>query len=247
MMAVALAAWMAAGAAEVGEKAHREALEHYHEGESFLYAEDWTQAEREFRAAIALDPLLVLAHYSLGQTYMSAKEYPSAVRAFTGARDAFLQLAALGAKDAVKADQQREDEIRELRDGIRRVQNQYTQMTARNQQPDNAILRLESRIKDLETFKQKSLAGVVEVPAEFSLALGSAYFRTGALADAQREYEAALKVRPKFGEAHNNLAVVYMLEGKVQDADAHLKQAEKAGFHVNPLLKADLAKRLAGN
>jgi hypothetical protein len=48
------------------------------------------------------------------------------------------------------------------------------------------------------------------VPAEFSLALGSAYFRTGAL------------------------------------PDAHLKQAEKAGFHVNPQLKADLAKSLAG-
>ena len=246
-IAFAIAVLMATGttrAGEVGDKAHREALEHYHAGESFLYAEDWTQAEREFRAAIALDPHLVLAHYSLGQTYMSAKEYPRAVRAFTGAREAFLQAAALNATDQVKTDQRREEEIRELRDGIRLIRSARPgSMT----QPENAILKLESRIKDLETFKQKGVAGAIEVPAEFSLALGSAYFRTGALADARREYEAALKVRPKFGEAHNNLAVVYMLEGKLPDADVHVKQAEKAGFHVNPQLKADLAKRLGGS
>ena len=52
-----------------------------------------------------------------------------------------------------------------------------------------------------------------------------------------------MKVRPKFGEAHNNLAVVYMLQGKLTDAEAHVKEAEKAGFHVNPQLKVDLAKR----
>ncbi|HEV7499814.1 MAG TPA: tetratricopeptide repeat protein, partial [Vicinamibacteria bacterium] len=168
-VSLAGAASLGAGATapvEVGGQAHREALEHYHAGESFFYAEDWTQAAREFRAAIGLDPLLVLAHYSLGQTYMSAKEYPSAVRAFTGARDAYLKVAALAATDQVKSDQQRVDEIRELQDGIRLIRSQATQMAARGSQPENAILKLEARIRDLETFKQKG-AGVVEVPAEF--------------------------------------------------------------------------------
>ncbi|HXB56039.1 MAG TPA: hypothetical protein VN461_14740 [Vicinamibacteria bacterium] len=40
------------------------------------------------------------------------------------------------------------------------------------------------------------------------LALGSAYYRSGALGDAEREYLAGIKVKPGFGEAHNNLAVV---------------------------------------
>ena len=30
-------------------------------------------------------------------------------------------------------------------------------------------------------------------------------------------------------------------------ADSHLKQAEKAGFHVNPQLKADLSRRMSGH
>jgi protein O-GlcNAc transferase len=227
------------GAADVSESAHREALEHYRAGQSYMYTESFPEAEREFRAAIALDPLLVLAHYSLGQTCMSMKEYPKAVRGFKGARDAFQQVAALAVSDQARSDQRRDEEIRELNDAIRMIRGLPP---GKMNQPENAILKLESRVKELETFKQKG-AGAMEVPAEFSLALGSAYFRTGALDEAQREYEAAVKVRPKFGEAHNNLAVVYMLQGKLTDAEAHVKEAEKSGFHVNPQLKVDLAKR----
>ena len=252
-MARALAIWTAlmvalamaprpAAAAEVSEAAHREALEHYRAGQGFMYAESWPEAEREFRAAIGPDPQLVLAHFSLGQTYMSMREYPKAVIAFKGARAAFLEGAALATTDRVKADQRRDEEIRELRDAVRLVRGQSAALAQANQQPENMVLKLESRIKELETYKFTG-AGMLEVPAEFSLALGSAYFRTGALDDAQREYEAALKVRPKFGEAHNNLAVVYMLQGKLPEAEVQVKAAEKAGFHVNPQLKVDLAKR----
>ena len=38
-------------------------------------------------------------------------------------------------------------------------------------------------------------------PPVLSLALGSAYFRSGQLADAEREYRAALDVKPKLGRA----------------------------------------------
>ena len=247
-MARALAVWMAVmmaattAAAAVNESAHRQALERYRAGQELMYAESWPEAEREFRAAIGLDPQLVLAHFSLGQTCMSMKEYPKAVIAFKGARAAFLEAAALGAIDRVKADHRRDEEIRELQDSVRMIRSQASRLAQSGQQPENMVLKLESRIKELETYKFSG-TGVIEVPAEFSLALGSAYFRTGALDDAQREYEAALRVRPKFGEANNNLAVVYMLQGKLAEAEVQVKAAEKAGFRVNPQLKVDLAKR----
>ena len=240
---VVLSALLATASAEVTERAHREALERYRAGQELLYAESWPEAEHEFRAAIALDPLLVLAHYSLGQTYMSMKEYPRAVRAFTGCRQAYLDLAALQASNHLRGDQLRDEEIQELRDSVRRIRSGTVKIAA----PEMAVVKLESRIQELESLRRRDGGGSTEVPAEFSLALGSAYFRSGALADAQREYEAAIKARPKFGEAHNNLAVVYMLQGRLDEATQHLKAAEKAGFHVNPHFKADLEKRLKGS
>jgi tetratricopeptide (TPR) repeat protein len=229
-------------AAPVDEASHRQALDHYRAGQRLMYAEHWPEAEHEFRAAIALDPLLVLAHYSLGQTYMSMREYPEAVKAYLACRQAFLAASALDSGDKAKVDQRREEEILELRDSIRLIQSGTVKMA----QPENKVLSLESRVQELEGMRRKGLAGTPEVPAEFSLALGSAYFRSGALADAQREYEAAVKTRPTFGEAHNNLAVVLMMQGFLSPAAEHLKAAEKAGYKVNPAFKADLEKRLKG-
>jgi len=65
------------------------------------------------------------------------------------------------------------------------------------------------------------------------------------MADAEREYRAAIAVDPKLGEAHNNLAVVCMLTGRFADAEQEIKAAEKSGFRVNPQLKEDLQKAAA--
>ena len=84
-----------------------------------------------------------------------------------------------------------------------------------------------------------------ETPAWISLALGSAYFRNGAMADAEREYREALKADAKIGEAHNNLAVVCLLTGRYEEAGMEINAAEGAGFKVNPQLKRDLEKASA--
>lgn len=75
------------------------------------------------------------------------------------------------------------------------------------------------------------------IPAWVSLSLGSAYFRSGKLADAEREYKATLEADRKSGEAHNNLAVVFLETGRFADAEASLKDAKKAGLKVNPQLE----------
>jgi len=80
-------------------------------------------------------------------------------------------------------------------------------------------------------------------PAFVSLALGSAYFRAERMADAEREYKAAVDADSKAGEAHNNLAVVFMLTGRLDAAVKEVDLAEKSGFRVNPEFKKDLADR----
>jgi len=78
------------------------------------------------------------------------------------------------------------------------------------------------------------------------LSLGSAYFRSGDATAAETEWKAAIDVNPKLGEAHNNLAAIYVQTGRAREADAQIKSAEKAGFRVNPQLKEDVKKALAG-
>ena len=105
-------------------------------------------------------------------------------------------------------------------------------------QIDNAIRQTQE-----ETMRGGNLNIDASAPAFVSLALGSAYFRAQRIADAEREYKATIDADPKAGEAHNNLAVVYLITGRVEAAAQEVALAEKLRFNVNPDLKAEIAER----
>ena len=75
------------------------------------------------------------------------------------------------------------------------------------------------------------------------LSLGSAYFRSGRMAEAERQYKAAISADSQFGEAHSNLAVVYLETGRIKDAEPSIRATKKAGFRVNSPLEQAIRDR----
>jgi len=75
------------------------------------------------------------------------------------------------------------------------------------------------------------------------LSLGSAYFRSGKLADAETQYKEAIASDPRSGEAHSNLAVVYLETERFAEALAEINAAKKTGFKVNPELEKAIRER----
>src|SRR5438477_12120443 len=94
----------------------QEAQIHFSAGQDRMHAEEFEQAAREFKAAIGLDPGLVLAHYNLGQAYMALKAYPAAVQAYVGCREAIEDLGTLQQGDLLQRDHDIDDQIHELQD-----------------------------------------------------------------------------------------------------------------------------------
>jgi tetratricopeptide (TPR) repeat protein len=221
------------------ESTRREALRHYREGQEYLSSEQFEKAADAFQRAIDRDPLLALAHYGLGQSYMALRRYASAVAAFRGSRNAYTRLAALAHSQSVSVDRQRQEEIRELVESIQALQS--GRVKTATQDRSHAILRLENRIRDLERTQQRGL-DVSPVPAEVSLALGSAHFRNGDMTDAEREWKEAVDVNPRLGEAFNNLAALYAMSRRKQEAEDAVRSAERAGFRVHPQLKEDIRR-----
>lgn len=240
---VLLAALLAPGPAtgDATDAQRREALRHYRDGMNAFQAEKWEEAERELRTAVQLDPLLELAHYGLGQVYMATKRYPEAIKAYSGCREAFHENAKRDLTNQTEAERRLDDQIRALKDTLRALET--GRITTPTTQSD--MLRTRDQINEMERRKNRSGTGPPPTPAGVSLALGSAYFRNQSLADAEREYKAALEVNPSLGEALQNLAVVYLMTGRLDDAEQSLARAEKAGFAVNPKLKSDIAARKA--
>jgi tetratricopeptide (TPR) repeat protein len=215
----------------VAEQERREAWEHYRTGRELMSAERFEKAAEAFRQAVEKDNLLTLGHHGLGEAYMALKRFASAIQAFTNCRVAFLTLHGLREKDRVDVERRREEEIRELNDTIRRLR----------QMPNTSlrIVKVEAQIQDLERQKSSNTGGFLS-PPELSLALGSAYFRNGQLDDAEREWNSAVAVNSRLGEAHNNLAALYAMTDRKKEAENAVRAAERSGFRVHPQLKDDI-------
>ena len=235
LWALALALVPPATAQVASALALRQAMDHFKRGEERLKDEKFEEAAVEFEKAVKLHPTLVLAHYGLGQARMAVKQYPAAVSAFSAARDAYYKMASLKLEDrmsSLEASQRALDGYRNLT-GI--------EGGGRTGKGINERLNV---LRDLETAKRLD-DGSPEPPAEISLALAGAWFRSGNVAEAEKENQNALKANPQFGQAHNNLAVIYMMDGRLAEAQAEAAAAERAGFAVNPKLKEEIERRAA--
>jgi tetratricopeptide (TPR) repeat protein len=196
--------------------------------------EAWEKAARSFQAAIDIDPQFEVPFYGLGRANMNLKKFPAAIAAYERCRDLYRNATARQFSNAQEAQRFRQDRITEIDEQIR--QTQSGPMTPARQ---DLLRQLQNVRRDIQESIQRGNNMSIEsrVPAWVSLALGSAYFRSGQLSDAEREYKATIAADSRSGEAHNNLAVVYFETGRYADAAASMQAAKKAGFRVNPELE----------
>jgi tetratricopeptide (TPR) repeat protein len=216
---------------------------HYRTGWELLSKESWAAAAAEFQAAIDINPQFKLAYYGLGRADMGQKKFPDAIRAYEKCRELHEAQASRNFSNKADADRVVADDVMQIDMTIGRLQamppsastsTQIGQLQAQKQ-------RLQNRLRAADTLSLTS-----PVPAFISLALGSAYLRAERFPDAERAYRAAVEIDPKYGEAHSNLAALYLITGRYEEAENAVKAAEKTGFKVNPGLKDDIKKRKAG-
>jgi tetratricopeptide (TPR) repeat protein len=242
LITVALLALAAASPAQdvIERQRQEEARKHYRAGEEFMISEAFEPAAREFKAATEKDPHFALAFYSLGQARMALKQYPGAVEAYTSSRDLFLREASMDQRSTAEKDRELRDAIREMEESLARLRGGQIKGATQGQET-----ALEQRLSVLKDQLGRDAHGSQQVPAEISLGLGSAYFRLNQLQPAEQSYRAAIGANGKLGAAHNNLAVICMLTGRLDEAEREVKAAEKAGFTVSSQFKQDLKQRVS--
>lgn len=229
-------------AVATGER--REAMREFQAGASAIAAQEWIDAEQSLRRAVTLDPLLAVGHYGLGQTYMTLGRYEDAVAAFTASRRAFA--CATSGDDRAR----RRDEIQALREALRDAGDRrrsdagdpWSELSDDARQPLDRVLsthRAHVRLHELEA----SLRPSNREPSGVALALGTALFRAGALAEAEFEFRRAIARDPRSGDAHHNLALVYTLTDRLEEAEREIAAARKSGVPIHPRLVHELERR----
>lgn len=212
-------------------------------GRENMKVEKFEEAVKNFQQAIALDPAYEEAYYWLGRADMALKRFPEAIAAYTKCRDLYQAQTGRQFSSLQEAQRIRRERMIEIDDSIRYVQN--LPQTARTQ---DQLRQLQDYRRRQEEFLQRGSNMSIEntVPAWVSLALGSAHFRAGHMNEAEQAYKAAIEADPKTGEAHQNLAVVYMTTARYAEAERALDAARKVGFKVNPALEAEIRAKKKG-
>jgi tetratricopeptide (TPR) repeat protein len=229
--------------------ARERAREPYTEGLHHMRVEAFEKAAQAFQEATRIDPTFEMAYYQLGRAHLTLKNFTSAVYALVKSRDLFIEEAGNQFIDRQEGRRLRRERLAELDQLII-----DTQAAASLPQNANRRFKLLEQVRQYQERKRQiqdldrayDLSPARRVPAYVSLSLGSAYFRAGNLAEAERAYEAAIDADPKIGEAHNNLAVVYMETGRYEQAERAVKEAEKTGLTVPAALKSEIARRKSG-
>lgn len=245
LAAVTLAAFAGTLAAQTAstDRDRDRALVHYRTGIEQLKTEAWDRAVESFTRATEIDPSFEMGYYGLGRAFLGLRRFGDAATALIKCRDLYAAQSGRRFATAQEAQRARRDQMMELDEIIR--QYQTGPQTARMA---DTVRQLAERKRQLQEAISRGNDLNIEntVPAYVSLSLGSAYFRSGRLADAEREYKATIAADPKSGEALSNLAVVYLETGRLDDADRAVKAAERTGFKVHPGLKDDIKKRKSG-
>ena len=239
--------------AEATEAAREEARLLLISGQAHLAAGRFSQGEDDLRAAAKLDPASPFPPYALGLALMDRQAFAEAVLAFSRCRDALRCIRESDPKAKEQFRRALEREIRELRGIILNMENERLVRQVITGQEANggsrgrlgesasAVHALEQRLADLNRLRNRP----DREPAGLALALGNAHFNAGELAEAESEFRLALATEPKSGDAHNNLAVVLMLEGRLDEAAREVAAAEKAGLRVAQRLKDEIQTRRA--
>ena len=205
-----------------------------------LRAEKYEQAVKSFQEAIDIRRDYEYAHYGLGRTYLAMRRYADAVTVLEKCKNLYLAQGSRQFTNVQEATRFREDRVVEIDEQIRLLRT--GPQTAQTQ---DLIRQYETTKRDLQENIRRSQGMTIDatVPSWVSLSLGSAYFRSGRLKEAEGAYVEAVKSDARLGEAHNNLAVVYFETGRIDEALASLESAKKAGVKVNPELEKAIRSR----
>ena len=217
----------------------------YLTGWQLMRIEAWADAAKSFQKAIDIDQQYEDAYYGLGRAQMALKQFTGAIASYGRCRDLYRAESGRRFTNQQEAQRYRRDRLMEIDEVLRQYQQGPALQSTRVQE---RVRQLQEQRRQLQQILSRGANISIDssVPAFVSLALGSAYFRAGNLADAEREYKATLAADARTGEAHSNLAVIYLETGRLADAERSIAAAEKAGLKVHPQLKRDVESRKKG-
>jgi Tfp pilus assembly protein PilF len=219
-------------------------------GQEAMDSGRFEEGEQALRDAVRIDPASPFGHYAVGAALLERRPR-EAVLAFTRCREVLRCLREDDPETRERFRAQIDLQMQTVREAILEMERERlkksaipgqeladgTKATLGQSAP--TLLALELRMADLQRLRQHP----EQEPPTLAVAMGHALLLAGQTVEAEREFRLALTTDPGYGDAHNNLAVLCMLQGRIEEAEREMKAAEKAGIKIPKRLKDEMKAR----
>jgi tetratricopeptide (TPR) repeat protein len=212
------------------------AKSHYEKAMKLLARDDPGGAEAQLLEAVEIFPQLAEGYLALGSLSMHRGDYTQGLERYVKAKNALLELQ--GIKRQQEAERQRR-----IQESVDLLKARMDDLSHSQRPQDQGKIQQEmARLEKLEQERSKSQPSMdTPLTPEIHFLLGTALMKLERFDAAVEELRQALSLRPKFGEAHNNLAVVLFYRRDYAGCWEHLRAAEGAGIRVDPGFLDELA------
>lgn len=227
-------------AARVAGVSYEKALKAYN-------AKDYAKAEKELETCLKRLPTYSEAHLLMSKSLYSRKEYAAALAEVQLAESTF-------EASATRLQQQHEERRSEMQRRKREVEEQIREITAALARPLSEeerrnLERQKSQYEQIrDDLQRKQFEPQVEakgMPAEYAFFHGNVLLRLGRVDEAVTQYREALKRKPAYADASNNLAALFYSAKLPQKALEVIEEAAAVGVKVNPELEKAVREALA--
>jgi tetratricopeptide (TPR) repeat protein len=208
---------------------------------------DISKASEQFEEALKLVPDMPDAHVGLGNIAMKQKDYEGALRRYNAAKESIGRFTELLKSKEFEAMRDGQHESDVLNDMIQQSKTPSVAGKMSEAQARNLEVTLPNAKADADRVatKRPAISPDQKVPAQLYFLAGNAAFRLNRRDEALQNWENCIRVDPDFAPVYNNLAVLYFLMSRLDDAAASVATAERLGVTVSPQFKQDLAKAQA--
>lgn len=220
-------------------QAARAALASFDKAVKAFNGKDYEKARKELGICLSHQPNNSDAHLLLAKTLYAVKDYAAALTEVELAKSTFDagQAQAQVREESRRTELQRrrraqDEQIREINMSLSRPVSDEERrlLMASLSQAEQARDELDRQI-----FQPPTIPG--GVPAEYHFFHGNVLLRLQRVDDAVAQYREALKIKPNYPDAANNLAALYFAAKVPKLALEVIEQAEAQGVKVNPELK----------
>jgi len=216
-------------------------------GKELFKKKKLNKAKKELIECLSIFPQHDAASYYLSSIHYDQKDFPKALEFIQQAKENFKKNTTIHAYAHQTYLDLLRDKRSSLQDRVQQYQDQLNNSSlssSARQQIQASLGLVKQNISQIDSRLSNPTPPVHKMPVDYFYLHGNILFKIKKFQEAFSQYLEALKTNPKHGPSYNNLANLYFMGKRYQQAYDFLIKAEENGVKVNLKFKKAVLKAL---